>query len=32
MVVAVRAVDAVDIRIEPMATLLACSALSSATS
>jgi hypothetical protein len=32
MVVAVRAVDAVDIRIEPMAALLIWSALSSATS
>jgi hypothetical protein len=31
-VVAVKAVDAVDIRIEPMATLLTCSAFSSATS
>jgi hypothetical protein len=32
IVVAVKAVDAVDIRIEPMATLLTCSAFSSATS
>jgi hypothetical protein len=32
MVVAVRAVDAVDTTIDPMAILLTCSALSSATS
>jgi hypothetical protein len=32
MVVAVRAVDAVDIKIDPMATLLVCSAFSNATS
>jgi hypothetical protein len=32
MVVAVRAVDAVEIMIDPMAVLLACSAFSSATS
>ena len=32
IVVAVKAVDAADIRIDPMATLLTCSAFSSATS
>jgi hypothetical protein len=32
MLVAAKAVDAADIRIDPMATLLTCSAFSSATS
>jgi hypothetical protein len=32
IVVAVKAVDAVEIRIDPMATVLVCSAFSSATS